>query len=761
MLLPATLAAGQMCIVQLASGDYQCFDETAYSGTDFTGWCSAQGGTTSTASKPPQCDLVCCCNAADESPLDPNPVSATYCGEHYPAYVSRDVSETESTAVCDAKCADASGPSGGGAGSESFVVTGRVYNKTSPPKTQGLGAVKVEYPVGSALVTVYTASDGSFSLPNVPKGNVNIKASRADCGGQTQLVTVAGAMAVDFELDCNRGPCSDAVDDAAATPVRAEKRVTVSWTPTTCGQGYLVTRCEFNSGNNCSLDGAQTIGYAGVTASTFFDTTVQAGTGYCYFVNVLTGVSTAPLIPPSVTGASHCVMPMSEYCLTHDVERQMCFNDEEGLGIRDTEGIVITQFTGFATCNNANQLDPTTRCDAGLVCSYSATGTPTCAPAGECAKCNGLFGWFIDLAAKVTMSGTTCEALVGCVLNNEGYAADTFQSCSEIRSCADYRTRAACETPGQDRCKVTEAGCHWVDAPGLAELGKGACIPNDAQPGEAVCDECDNLFGACDTELCGLLGECYYNADVRWGSDGETARCIAKEQAACAYYDDAKSCAYASLPEGANPNFGTPLIPTYDVTYDKPNDVLGLRKAGSNAQKTAMDDVFGFGKCAWVVNADGSGACIKDANGKIASFSEETEKLDDCLEKEGLSLPNGKTWHDCFHDTTPPNTTLPFDDGMYLDADLLRIANVIVTDETFGLLDAPTWSWFCLATAGATCYPDRRLNNLVPEEVGVGAYTVYYYSEDPAGNLEVVRSIDLLIEQDSRAHLVEARLELS
>ena len=118
---------------------------------------------------------------------------------------------------------------------------------------------------------------------------------------------------------------------------------------------------------------------------------------------------------------------MNQYCISNPPAASSCFNGNTQLQPVNASGGVVTPFSGAAHCDATNRVQIDTDCGAiGEFCYYGASGAPACRAASDCEKCNGIFGFFVDLAANI--SGTSCSQLAGCVLDNNGYASDTFKA---------------------------------------------------------------------------------------------------------------------------------------------------------------------------------------------------------------------------------------------------------------------------------------------------------------------------------------------
>jgi len=737
-LLPPAQAAAveQACAIPVQpSGNYYCLSESSYSSTtpSFETFCRQQGGSVVSASSS-SCQQVCCCDQSQtpEVAFWSEPVSKAFC-TNQPNFATH-----PPQADCTAGC----GGTGGGTGTHggSYTVSGVVYDDQDPTSSARLADARIQFPAGSQIVTAFSNGQGAFTLYDVPQGTVNFKASKYGCGEQEQSVDITGdKTGLDFHLDCSIGECQvDAVDDTTAVPVPSKDKVRVTWTVSDCPniETYEVERCT----GLVSADHCQQVGFT--SDGTFIDTGVPAGQQLCYAVTAITSGGTE--VSQSADVTENCVKPMNQHCLDGGAQQSTCFFQDTSLQPLDTAGQQINPFTGAAHCTPDNQVALDEDCGAdGKVCYDTSQGTTGCRLPSDCDQCNGLYGWLVDLSAKVT-GGDTCAQLAGCVLDNHGYAEDTFAPCAGVTSCYDYRSQAACASgTTTDQCHVSRQGCRWVTPPGLDALGKGVCVPKDATEG-ADCEACSSIFSFCNETLCGDLGStCYWNTAVQEDGvepllpQGAAGACVSKQNMACAYYDAQADC-----------NGGTDV--TVDVTYND-SSLDAHRTDGTNAITTRSRDALGFGTCAWV-GADNQ--CVKDANGLRLPNPSLDKVADDCLEHP---LAQGASLSACFRDNEPPNTTLPFAPDSYIDAQLLRSVPPVVQDNVY-TLDPRTATRFCLVKRGESCYPNETFDTLLPGTIGAAPYTLYYYSVDPANNLEPVKHINLNIDRDNSIFLVSARL---
>ncbi len=770
-LLQLALVEARWCKKQVGQ-DWECWEEGAPGvpdgSPDFENFCSGEGGTVS-ATPGQECTQVCCCDNNDEPHGGlPESVSQLFCQGLIDSdplvwhFILNPDGES-----CITLCG-AGGPPGGGSAS----VTGLVQDVSdATPVPLSFASVRYEA-VGQSPQTVFTATDGTYTIANLEAGDATITASRGDCGAQSQTATlIAGTpTTLDFDLTCVQGDCSQQpVTDTLAAPIAGEPVVSVSWSSRTCDHnGYAIYRSD---GCAPGADGWECTGTPikiGETVDmTFPDTTVAANTGYCYEARVLSAPGNVEVPQALPDGyVANCVHAMSQYCMENELTTVKCFNNDPDLQPIAADGTAIIPFTGAAVCTAQNQVSIVDQCTGIEVCGYYA-GQFQCFDPGLCAQCNSIFGWFVDplVALRFEIGGSQiseqCDEAQFCAYTSQGYASDTYANCADITSCYDYGTKESCEledNENKDWCHVSSAGCIWVSA--YPELGLGVCTPRD-DLGEVQCNLCTQLFGECTEELCGLIGdECYFNEYTSSSPVAEQAydkACLSPGEMACRFYDDEADCHQASG--------GSPTNVIVNVTYDDPTSLLdATRSGGRHNLLQESDDLNAYRKCEWVV--DDQPFCVKNANDWLPEIPVLSDPEDDCLEYWHIKNALGE--HDranaiqakmieCFRDVEAPVTTLPIAPGGEISLDAFSAIIPSVTDDTFTLAERLLETYFCLDAQGASpaCYPNMTFGELAPSE---GAYTLRYYSVDAAGNLEEVQRLDFTIQPAEHAYLERATL---
>jgi hypothetical protein len=346
-----------------------------------------------------------------------------------------------------------------------------------------------------------------------------------------------------------------------------------------------------------------------------------------------------------------------------------------------------------------------------------------------CDYCNGLYGMFANLPAlKVRIDGTTdysfkwcnqseISPLEGCYYDKTRTLFSAYKYCSNVSTCYNYKSKTACEDP--DSCGGKTGPCVWnYTQRTKPELG-GICRPFDTN--DQHCELCDSkeynwLSPSCTPEICKLFGKCYYIGKGTW----HNYSCSNKKLLSCADYNDSNRC------------IGGQQV-TVDVDYG-----ADMNRTGGTHQITPSNDELDLGKCYWWQYRSGYGLCVKDS---------------DYIRPTSFAV--GAPGWDCDSNDTMCNTD--FDDqvttilprsgclagGMY--GETVDI-NYVVSDDRYFSRYLKTY--FCITPQGSICYPTKLGFNRTYTEpmTSSGFYDVYYYSQDPAKNLEVVNSITIEVD---------------
>jgi hypothetical protein len=347
-------------------------------------------------------------------------------------------------------------------------------------------------------------------------------------------------------------------------------------------------------------------------------------------------------------------------------------------------------------------------------------GKTMCTTKGVCDLCNGLYGMFsnIDLAVSMLEEGQDVskwchtgfgrDVVAGCYLDQNKTFFDSFKYCANIASCYDYKSQSAC-MDSSDPCGKNK-GCEWVWLAGSNIFG-GVCRPSN--PKLQNCKLCDDpkynwVTPFCTKNSCDLFGlSCNY-----LGANSSGGSCSDQLSTYCTKYISDTQCTGGNKPVQVN------------ATY-----LNGVRVAGNNAVIQKSLDVWSLGKCYWDYN---NSRCFRNADNVPVNFT--TRKGNDC------DLANDYYCESDFYD--PVTNIIPTTFGLYSSDVVIRYS----AQDNYPSNRITTY--FCIASG--RCYPSETGANgeyfkRIPTS---GRYNVFYYSVDPAKNLEVVNNFTILIDAE-------------
>jgi hypothetical protein len=358
-------------------------------------------------------------------------------------------------------------------------------------------------------------------------------------------------------------------------------------------------------------------------------------------------------------------------------------------------------------------------------------GTTTCEDQDPCMLCNGLYGSFgkyLDLKLNLPPEYYWCNAgsgrtvVPGCYFDRTRFMFSAYSSCGNAKSCYDLKSNTSC-TDRTDPCNINSQ-CEWVSLPSNPSIG-GICRPKNAQ--QQDCTLCSNpaynwFSPVCTPEVCGLFGQCYYQGD------NAVPACSNREVHTCLEYATDVRCVGPSSSRRAV---------EIDAAYNSAN----TRISGTHNVLVSSNDELALGKCFWDSLGGLNGVCRKDADG-LRPTNVPGNPGFDCSPYDSL----------CESDFNPPTTVItsacspicPASPTIKYDViDAVYLSNTLKT-------------YFCLVpSAASACYPDETGSVISGEKVydassinASGEYNLYYYSTDPAKNLEIVKNIVLKVDAD-------------
>ncbi len=471
-----------------------------------------------------------------------------------------------------------------------------------------------------------------------------------------------------------------------------------------------IRRCE-TEGEECTPRNVVSSKTERDSSYTFNDEDIAPENTYCYMVKAYYKEEGAVASSETLcfaTGHEKCMQGRGTFC-----ENNIVYGCDSNNN--PVEQINCNEETGPAGL-------PTT-------CVERNDGSASCEASNICDRCNGVFGMFgftegieeggpwggIELCSEMD--------LLECFFDRTTTNIDKFHFCGDVNSCYDYGTEEVCE---ENKCGMgslgetgeaeeSSIGCEWKSSPEAAEeFGVGVCRPKDEEM--QSCSACETtysdkrnaFFGRCSDAVCRLYGDCYFH----YG-------CYDSESLGCRAYDNKEDCT------GSGDSAQDVEV---DVEYDENTRRTGI----TNEITERSNDYFSYGTCRWIEdeNPDAGGHCVKDADG---------DEEADCEYGDGA----------CIKDNTPPETKL-IPDIPVVDGRLLLGKNILIKADT----GEPAKTHFCIVEEGGTCYPDKStacgIQMTVDEDSdwynGEGDYTIYYYSEDRAHNLEELKSVEVRID---------------
>lgn len=639
------------------------------------------------------CTIGCCCAGTDvpgsgaiNSQEDLLRSTSYACGLKSPGTYTFETLTPGTT--CVSICSGT--PDGGGSDGE-HEVSGKVMNGSSP-----LANAEVFIPLPGGTINDVTDASGAYAIEGVPSINGQVFAIHPACrpGQSAPLLVDGDKTGVDISLNCNLDACrhSDPAIEGLEL-IRGTDRIGITVGIEDSCQDFIQYEPKYCDDQflNCQA-------LPPTDSGAILHRGAAPGTTYCYNVTARFADGT---VTSSGSGGDSCITTGQQECMDRPSGATSWCGMAEGS-------------PAVVSCDENNLLDPIETCDPGETCSV-ASGSPSCVPAPDCERCNGLLGLFADLGLLVQIGPieARCQDQAMCYLDSGSTGnpllVETYGSCLAVSSCEQYASQAACEA---DKCSL-DNGCTWQ--PIAPELGKGICLGQD----RPACEECDEALGYCNKEACEAISpECYYDGNPN--NLASAKGCIHKEDMACRYYDTRQDC----IGDGSDARF--------DVGYSE-----GMRSGGTNERTSASQDLQGIGSCAWVLSGE---RCIKDADMKRVGNE------DDCIENDRIYSDPG-----CLADSTPPTTEFFFQDPPVYGRAAIRTLPHTAYDDRTPADEIRTY--VCFAAPGESCYPQRTLDEIsLPAE---GQYVLHYYSVDASENLEVVRFQEITIQDYGQASIEE------
>jgi len=566
------------------------------------------------------------------------------------------------------------------------------------------------------------AGAGQFNLCSATDCTNPEESVACNCKGLSGCgdLVLASTEVCEIGMMCPDGnPCEDCMCSPANCSVTtmkpvlsssfdiSSKKINLSWSiHSACAPGissYSLFRCQKNTTMACSSPTQ----FAPITAAlslpkattSYSDGPLSQNSEYCYYLNAYF------IADPSKVGVSQikCASTGNYFCMESHPP-QFCMNNAR------------------KKCNANNNLETIEDCNPGgkHCMGPNDNGETKCVNQSICDNCNGLFGMFayLDLNVTVEEGGYRVtkfckenghperDLIEGCYLDRTMSLFSAFDYCANIASCYDYKSKAAC-TDSADPCGKNKI-CEWMwldqNQPALG----GVCRPINSQLQK--CELCDQsqynwLSPTCAPDVCRLFGTCYYQGASALIS---VQFCSKQSTASCLDYLTQQNC-----------TGGQPVH--VDVVYNN-----SVRVGGSHQPAPASSDSLRLGKCYWT-----GLYCFRDADNSPLNFASNTGRdcaIGDCY---------------CEADFSNPMTTiLPSGFGIYPAN--VQIKYAASDNYPSNLINTS----FCISPT--YCYPNELGANgaFTKKLPASGIYQVYYYSQDPAKNLEPVKNTTIRVDAE-------------
>ena len=540
-----------------------------------------------------------------------------------------------------------------------------------------------------------------------------------EAGEDCELGMVCGDGSPCDNCQCGDAPCEgDALNPSASATFDSKTRsVVIKWeVSSSCPPAtFHVYKCEkIEGGEDCSNpeQGFSLLTPLGMLSQNWTDTNVPQTSEFCYYIKATYMIGSTPAV-----GESNivCQKTGDELCL-EDHPDEFCVDHVR------------------SACDADNNIIPIYDCKQdGMVCmGPDRAGKTWCTKTRVCDLCNGLYGLFAEPSLNLKVNGSLCYyslgayIVQGCYLDRTKALFSAFNYCAEVTGCYDYKSKEACE---EDPCSEYKR-CEWADStntPGFKGPG-GICRPKN--PELQQCELCDEpeynwISPVCNQAVCALFGECYYQGPL------SPEPCTKRITATCMDYKTQEEC------------LGGRAV-SVDASYDD----TGNRIKGTHSI-TESNDALGLGKCYWHAPNQW---CMRNAD----NYPEDND-VSNC--PNGMPCGEDCAPNDiaCESDFEAPVTTIiqPYYQTTTLNGLPLYPADVKIffTTEDNQYSKDKIKTYFCISPASNAqpCYPTQQATSSGVYETTIdtsGVYTLAYYSEDEAKNLEQVRHMNIAVDAD-------------
>ncbi len=709
--LPATCSYGQCDIVNNnwcdATNNWVHYDLSVANERDVyceDNGCLAQGDPecTTVSCLPGICDGVC--NSGCTSPEEDPDCGAGLCDVNNDRWCSQTLGDwvyeaTDSSSYCAQCGSDDTATCGFFCGNGVVEGTEQCDYDDSTGTYDALPGVSCENNFNDC-------SWGSCTCIQPPTCNLNGQLEPGeDCDGSSYSNTCINFDHCTASCECVAGnACLEVVQNPAISGiglVGEDAAISLSWTLESVCDSYVdsfvVLRCdgEFDAGE-CAGSWSPTDINSGIYSYSDSDN-IQPNSWYSYIVRAL--------YPGNIFEDSNPVkIQTGDAACMESHEDTFCYNNPN---------------SGIYYCDSNNLLQIFVDSGQDQYClsfCYEDDNGPECKGITDCQECNSVYGEFSaygknNLYVEYEPHGDfLCDNLATiqnvCYLDYTLTAVDKYYDCSEVTSCYDYSSKTSCD---YDPCGQFASGeCSWNNY--QEEFGLGICTSNVLE--EQDCSRCsdgsNNLFPYCNKELCSLYGAACYFDGLSNNKGSWVSGCKNELDLECRDYDNVADC--IGLEEY-----------NVDITYNG-NQRTGITHFISNYS----DDYFDFGKCKWDTASDE--LCYRDSNDDSDVF--DISYLD-------CTVGDLK----CRKDFQAPVTSVFVQDAY----GALFSAEYNVVDNVYNIDNGDFETYYCVTEQPNTCYPNANTdlasgNVFTYTPSTSGNYILYYYSIDPAKNIEVLQN---------------------
>ncbi len=412
------------------------------------------------------------------------------------------------------------------------------------------------------------------------------------------------------------------VDTFTANPVLGEKSVRLTWVkPCKEVTSYRITKEPLGPKE-------EEIPNMDAAVGTFVDSDVLWDTEYTYTIVAVYSAgpseqSSANPVEASITlGNSRCE---GKYHADTNWER-FCIADDPATAGRESK------FT--FTCGSQNEIiadacpEDSERSGSRFFCAPSSPRTATCKDAGPCSlPLNNPFSLYYNQNTCLGITGDLrIEGVTNfCYFDYSPSIVEACNSCENVRSCFEYKSKGACElnTCLTDVCtwvpgasNVDERGSEFIDYSELfdglipttvsPETGAGYCAPATYAKDDhcSDCSALSTLFEGyyCTAQVCSSLGRCFSNP-VGFPFGPALTSC-----ASCGEKSNVDINCYS-------------YTSRLECTGSGESNSEGILR-NDQGELTYSDDQCGWERCKWLSSQDAGQFCVKDGDSNGAGDCE-------------------------------------------------------------------------------------------------------------------------------------------